>query len=107
MLKQILLYFLLAFCLLSKDGVTLIIDALRVKQSVFALIEKTTDNLAEEEDVAEDLWHFASTGLEDLSLLSIEFTEQKIPCDSDGNLLQVHLERLIPPPDKAWDSSAL
>lgn len=101
MVKQILLYFLLAFCLLSKDGVTLIIDSMRVKQSVFALVEKTTDNLAEEEDVAEDLWHFAPTGLEDFSLFSFEFSGQKIPFDSDGNLLQVHLERLIPPPDKA------
>lgn len=101
MVKQILLYFLLAFCLLSKDGITLIIDSMRVKQSAYALVEKTTDDLAEEEDVAEDLWHFAPTGLEDFSLLSIEFTEQKIPFDSDGNLLQVHLERLIPPPDKA------
>ncbi len=103
MVKNILLYFLLAFCLLSKDGITLIIDSIQVKQSVVAVLEKTLDNTAEEEDVTEDLWHCTSTDIEDFFLLSVEFTSQKTPNSSEENLLQVHLERIIPPPEKAWD----
>ncbi len=101
MVKNILLYFLLAFCLLSKDGITLIIDSIQVKQSVVAVLEKTLDNTAEEEDVTEDLWHCTSTDIEDFFLLSVEFTSQKTPNSSEENLLQVHLERIIPPPEKA------
>ncbi len=100
-MKNILLYFLLAFCLLSKDGITLIIDSIQVKQSVVAVLEKTLDNTAEEEDVTEDLWHCTSTDIEDFFLLSVEFTSQKTPNSSEENLLQVHLERIIPPPEKA------
>ncbi len=101
MVKNILLYFLLAFCLLSKDGITLIIDSIQVKQFVVAVLEKNSDNTAEEEDVTEDLWHCTSTDIEDFFLLSVEFTSQKTPNSSEENLLQVHLERIIPPPEKA------
>jgi len=76
MLKQILLYFLLAFSLLSKDGISLIIDSMIVKQSVFAFTEKATDNMAEEEDVAEDLWHFTSTGLEDFPFYPLNLQDK-------------------------------
>lgn len=102
MLKRILLYFLLAFCILSKDGITWIIDSIQVKQSAFNLMEKTADNAAEEEDTTEDIWHFASTGIENLSFVSIDCTKQILPNTFKENLLQVHLERIIPPPDKAW-----
>ena len=101
MLKQILLYFLLAICLLSKDGISVIIDSMQVKQSVFAVLEKSSDNSLEEEDASEDFWQFASTGLEEFSFLTFDFIEQKIPVNLEMNVLQVHLERIIPPPDKA------
>ncbi len=101
MVKQILLYFLLAFCLLSKDGITLIIDSMQVKQSVLAAMEQSSDNSVEQEDASEDFWHFFSTGLEEFSFLTFEFINQKIPVNLEMNILQVHLERIIPPPNKA------
>ncbi len=102
MFKKTLLYFLFAFSLFSKDGVALIIDSIQEKQSLFVYLENPTDDdAAEEEDASEDIWHFASAGIDDWMFLPYDLVDQKIPSNSEENLLQVHLERIIPPPDKA------
>ena len=102
MLKRILLYFLFAFCLLSKEGISWIIDSIQLKQSVYSLKDKSTERAAEEEDVSEDIWHYAASGMEDFSILPVELSIQKVPNSIEESHLQVHLERIIPPPDKAW-----
>ncbi|MEY2894340.1 MAG: hypothetical protein RIS42_59 [Bacteroidota bacterium] len=102
MLKGITIYFFLVICLLSKDGMTMLVDAIQDSHSISFPTDISFDDASEEEDeVSEDLWHFASSGMEDIPLGPLDFTNQFILTALELNFLQVHLEQIIPPPNKA------
>ncbi len=97
MLKGIIIYFLLVICLLSKDGINFCIDSYRDANSITC----DADINLEEEDAAEDLWHFASSGLEYLPEFSGKRINNSIVAFSDAALLHVLLEQVSPPPRMA------
>jgi hypothetical protein len=94
MLKGIIIYFLLVICLLSKDGINFCIDSYRDVDTIACDIDLGLD----EEDAAEDLWHFASSGLENLPEFSVVAGNKTIVISSEATLLNVLLEQVSPPP---------
>ncbi|MEN9959737.1 MAG: hypothetical protein RLZZ474_1981 [Bacteroidota bacterium] len=101
MLRGIAIYFLLTICLLSKDGMTMLVDSIHDSHSISMPTDISFDDASEEEEVSEDLWHFTSSGMEDIPLGALDFTNQLILTALELNFSQVHLERIIPPPNKA------
>lgn len=97
MLKGIIIYFLLVICLLSKDGINFCIDSYRDVDTIACDIDISLD----EEDAAEDLWHFASSGLENLPALSVAPGNNTIVVSPEAALLNVLLEQVSPPPRMA------
>ena len=97
MLKGIIIYFLLVICLLSKDGINFCIDSYRDVDTIACDIDLSLD----EEDAAEDLWHFASSGLENLPEFSVVAGNKTIVISSEATLLNVLLEQASPPPRMA------
>ena len=97
MLKGIIIYFLLVICLLSKDGINFCIDSYRDVDTIACDIDLSLD----EEDAAEDLWHFASSGLENLPEFSVVAGNKTIVISSEATLLNVLLEQVSPPPRMA------
>ena len=94
MLKGIIIYFLLVICLLSKDGINFCIDSYRDVDTIACDIDLSL----EEEDAAEDLWYFTSSGLENLPEFSVIPANNTIIASPEAALLNVLLEQVSPPP---------
>ena len=101
MLKGIIIYFLLVICLLSKDGINFCIDSYRDAKAFACQVDISLEDNLEEEDVTEDLWHFASSGLENLPEFSVISGNNKIVASPEASFLNVLLEQVSPPPRMA------
>jgi hypothetical protein len=101
MLKGIIIYFLLVICLLSKDGINFCIDSYRDAKALACQVDISLEDNLEEEDVTEDLWHFASSGLENLPKFSVLPGNNSIVASPEAALLNVLLEQVSPPPRMA------
>ena len=101
MLKGIIISFLLVICLLSKDGINFCIDSYRDAKAFACQVDISLEDNLEGEDVTEDLWHFASSGLENLPEFSVVAGNKTIVISSEATLLNVLLEQASPPPRMA------
>jgi hypothetical protein len=97
MVRGIFVYFLLVFCLLTKDGLSFALNVLDEKSSVY--LEMNFEG-SMEEDESEDLWHEINLG-SGLSLLPALKKEKSKIGYTNSFLLLVHLEHVGPPPKYA------
>ena len=97
MVQGIVVYFLLVFCLLTKDGLSFALNVLDEKSSVS--LEMNFEG-SMEEDESEDLWHEINLGSGLSLLLALKKEKSKIGY-TNSFLLLVHLEHVGPPPKYA------
>jgi ligand-binding sensor protein len=84
--------------LLSKDGINLCIDSFRDAKVLACQVDISLEDNLGEEDVTEDLWHFASSGLENLPEFSVVSVIKTVYISSEVALLNVLLDQVSPPP---------
>ena len=95
MLRGILVYFLLVFCLLTKDGLSLALDMLREKSSI-SVEMSFEDSL--EEDGSDDFFAFEDFGLQLNQNHTDSFADRSIHDYYSQSALNVLLEQVSPPP---------
>jgi hypothetical protein len=98
MFRGIVVYFLLVFCLLTKDGLSLALDILCEKSSI-SLEISLEDSL--EEDGSDDLFASEDFGLQLNQNHNDSLVERTIPDHYSESALNVLLEQLSPPPRMA------
>jgi len=98
MLRGIVVYFLLLFCLLTKDGLSLAIDVLCEKSSISAEMS-FQDTL--EEDGSDDFFASEDFGLQLNQNPNDGFAERSISDHYSEFPLNVLLEQVSPPPRMA------
>jgi hypothetical protein len=95
MLKGIIVYFLFLFCLLTKDGISLVIEVIREKGNIACEL-----NLSDsfEEDSSDDFFDSEDFGFE-LNLNAFDgFIDKSIDDQDQKSVLNVLLEHVSPPP---------
>lgn len=95
MVRGILVYFLLVFCLLTKDGLSLALDVL-CEKSLISLEMSFEDSL--EEDGLDDIFASEDFGLKLTQYQVNRFTDRSIPDQYRQSTLNVLLEQVSPPP---------
>jgi len=98
MLRGIVVYFLLLFSLLTKDGLSLAFDVLCEKSSI-SVEMSFQDTL--EEDGSDDFFASEDFGLQLNQSHNDSFAERSIPDHYSETALNVLLEQVSPPPRMA------
>jgi hypothetical protein len=101
MFNRILLYFMLFFCLLTKDGISYAFDQLLESDEISLQMDGSLEDSLEEEESVEDWWNHALSTADPLQRIVIELNAKACFKDKQESLLNVHLEQVGPPPRMA------